>query len=90
MWTQYHAFAQDTLAISVFAIIICGTFGMIAIRWLSPLLLEKASFLLSNFVTDNRMAWLWSGGGMLLLSAAGPCCQGPTNHFVNASLRPET
>ena len=43
MWNQYHAYAQDTLAICVFAIIICGTFGMVAIRWFSPLLLERVS-----------------------------------------------
>ena len=46
MWNDYHVYAQDTLAICVFAIIICGTFGMVAIRWFSPLLLERVSFLL--------------------------------------------
>lgn len=46
MWNEYHVYAQDTLAICVFAIIICGTFGMVAIRWFSPLLLERVSFLL--------------------------------------------
>ncbi len=40
-WNEYHAYAQDTLAICIFAIIIAGTIGMTSIRWFSPLLLEQ-------------------------------------------------
>lgn len=40
-YPEYARWAEEALVTAVFCIIICGAFGTLAIRWLSPLLLEK-------------------------------------------------
>lgn len=43
LYTQYATWAEEALVTAVFCIIICGAFGTMAIRYLSPLLLEQVS-----------------------------------------------
>ena len=51
LYAQYATWAEEALVTAVFCIIICGAFGTMAIRYLSPLLLDQVSLpsLSSNF-----------------------------------------